>query len=64
MDRLALLAAGFAVIEAATPAEAIDIVSRTPCAVAHGVVQVWPLQELLVMAGESARSSTRKRTLR
>ncbi|MET8355329.1 MULTISPECIES: YciI family protein [unclassified Micromonospora] len=37
--------AGFAIIEAATLAEAIDIVSRTPCAVAHGVVEVWPLQE-------------------
>ena len=34
--------AGFAVIEAANLAEAIDIVSRTPCAVAHGVVEVWP----------------------
>ena len=37
--------AGFAIIEAATLAEAIDIVSRTPCAVAHGVVEVWPLRE-------------------
>lgn len=37
--------AGFAVIEAATLAEAVQIVSRTPCAVAHGVVEVWPLQE-------------------
>jgi hypothetical protein len=37
--------AGFAIIEAATLAEAIEIVSRTPCAVAHGVVEVWPLQE-------------------
>ncbi|MBO3750085.1 hypothetical protein J5X84_28725 [Streptosporangiaceae bacterium NEAU-GS5] len=37
--------AGFAVIEAATLEEAIDIVSRTPCAVAHGVVDVWPLQD-------------------
>jgi len=37
--------AGFAVIEAATLAEAAEIVSRTPCAVAHGVVEVWPLQE-------------------
>ena len=35
--------AGFAIIEAATLAEAIEIVSRTPCAVAHGVVEVWPL---------------------
>ncbi|SBT40525.1 YciI family protein [Micromonospora auratinigra] len=41
----ALPVAGFAVIEAATLAEAIDIASRTPCAVAHGVVEVWPLQE-------------------
>jgi hypothetical protein len=40
----ALPLAGFAIIEAATLAEAIDIVSRTPCAVAHGVVEVWPLQ--------------------
>ena len=37
--------AGFAVIEAADLAEAIDIVSRTPCAVAHGVVEVWPLEQ-------------------
>jgi hypothetical protein len=40
----ALPVAGFAIIEAATLAEAIEIVSRTPCAVAHGVVEVWPLQ--------------------
>jgi hypothetical protein len=38
--------AGFAVIEAATFAEAIELVSGTPCAVAHGVVEVWPLQDL------------------
>ena len=37
--------AGFAVIEAETLAEAVEIVSRTPCAVAHGVVEVWPLEE-------------------
>ena len=41
--RSALPVAGFAVIEAATMAEAVEIVSRTPCAVAHGVVEVWPL---------------------
>jgi hypothetical protein len=35
--------AGFAVIEAATLEEAVDLVSGTPCAVAHGVVEVWPL---------------------
>jgi hypothetical protein len=37
--------AGFGVIEAADLAEAIKLVSQTPCAVAHGVVEVWPLQE-------------------
>lgn len=37
--------AGFAVIEAASLAEAIEMVSRSPCAVAHGVVEVWPLLE-------------------
>ncbi len=35
--------AGFAVIEAANLDEAIKLVSKTPCAVAHGVVEVWPL---------------------
>ena len=37
--------AGFAVIEAANLAEAVTMVSKTPCAVAHGVVEVWPLEE-------------------
>ena len=37
--------AGFALIEAATLAEAIEAVSKSPCAVAHGVVEVWPLLE-------------------
>ena len=37
--------AGFALIEAADLAEAIQLVSQTPCAVAHGVVEIWPLQE-------------------
>ncbi len=41
----ALPVAGFALIEAASVEEAIEIVSRTPCAVAHGVVEVWPLEE-------------------
>jgi hypothetical protein len=36
--------AGFAVIEAADMQEAIQTVSATPCAVAHGVVEVWPLE--------------------
>lgn len=40
-----LAVAGFAIIEAGSLAEAVEMVSRTPCAVAHGVVEVWPLQE-------------------
>jgi hypothetical protein len=38
--------AGFAVIEAADLTEAIRMVSQTPCAVAYGVVEVWPLEQL------------------
>lgn len=37
--------AGFALIEAASLAEAIEIASQTPCAVAYGVVEVWPLEQ-------------------
>ena len=43
----ALPIAGFAVIEAADLAAAIEKVSHVPCAVAHGVVEVWPLKEPL-----------------
>ena len=43
----ALPVAGFAVIEAALISEeAIRLVSETPCAVAHGVVEVWPLDDI------------------
>ena len=41
----ALPVAGFAIFEAETLNEAIEMASRTPCAVAQGVVEVWPLQE-------------------
>jgi hypothetical protein len=41
----ALPVAGFALIEAADLAEAVEMVSGTPCAVAHGVVEVWPLDQ-------------------
>ncbi|MGW5673284.1 YciI family protein [Micromonospora sp. NPDC003776] len=41
----ALPVAGFAIIEAETLEEAIQIASRAPCAVAQGVVEVWPLRE-------------------
>jgi hypothetical protein len=37
--------ARFAVIEAASVEEAVEMVSRTPCSVAHGVVEVWPLEQ-------------------
>lgn len=43
--RSSLPVAGFAVLEAATIDEAVELVANTPCAVAHGVVEVWPLQE-------------------
>lgn len=36
--------AGFAIMEADDLASAIALVSRTPCAVAFGVVEVWPLE--------------------
>ena len=35
--------AGFGLIEAADMEEAITLVAGTPCAVAQGVVEVWPL---------------------
>jgi hypothetical protein len=37
--------AGFAIIEAASLEEAVNMVSQAPCAVAHGVVEVWPLEQ-------------------
>ncbi|EYD73954.1 hypothetical protein Rumeso_04551 [Rubellimicrobium mesophilum DSM 19309] len=41
----ALPLAGFGIIEAATLEEAIEIASKSPCAVAHGVIEVWPLDD-------------------
>jgi hypothetical protein len=35
--------AGFSVIEAADLDEAVALVAASPCAVAQGVVEVWPL---------------------
>ena len=37
--------AGFAVIEAANLQEAVQMVSQTPCAVAHDVMEMWPIVE-------------------
>lgn len=42
----ALPIAGFALLEAADLQEAIALVSKTPCAIAYGVVEVWPLEEM------------------
>ncbi len=41
--RSGLPIAGFAVLEAEDLDAAIERVSQTPCALAHGVVEVWPL---------------------
>ena len=35
--------AGFALLEADDLDHAVRLVADTPCAVAHGVVEVWPL---------------------
>jgi hypothetical protein len=35
--------AGFALIEADTLEDAVRLASQSPCAVAHGVIEVWPL---------------------
>ena len=36
--------AGFALIEADDVQQAIELASASPCAVAQGVIEVWPLQ--------------------
>ena len=41
----ALPVAGFGIIQAATLQEAVETASHTPCAVAHGVIEVWPLEQ-------------------
>ncbi len=35
--------AGFAIFEAGSMEEAVAMIANAPCAVAHGVVEVWPL---------------------
>jgi hypothetical protein len=37
--------AGFSMMEAEDINEAIAMASKSPCAVAHGVIEVWPLNE-------------------
>ncbi|MEY9586229.1 YciI family protein [Sinorhizobium fredii] len=37
--------AGFSIMEAKDINEAIELASKSPCAVAHGVIEIWPLKE-------------------
>jgi hypothetical protein len=41
----ALPVAGFSIMEAKDIDEAIALASKSPCAVAHGVIEIWPLKE-------------------
>jgi hypothetical protein len=36
---------GFSFIDAKDLDEVVDLVSKTPCAVAGGAIEVWPLTE-------------------
>ena len=36
--------AGFALVEAESVEEAARLISGSPCAVAQGIVEVWPLR--------------------
>jgi hypothetical protein len=46
--------AGFALLEAANLEDAVTRVAGTPCAVAHGVVEVWPLTNFEGGAGSQS----------
>ena len=41
--RASLTSHGFALIEADTIEDAVALVADSPCAIAHGLVEVWPL---------------------
>lgn len=43
--RSELPVAGFMVMEADDLDHAIALVADTPCAVAHGVIEIWPLED-------------------
>jgi hypothetical protein len=44
--------AGFSLIDAKDLDEVIELVSKTPCAVAGGAVEVWPLPDPTANRGE------------
>jgi hypothetical protein len=46
--------AGFALFEAETLEEAVKRVAGTPCAVAHGVVEVWPVLDAVEQRGATS----------
>jgi hypothetical protein len=52
--RADLPVAGFALLEAATIEDAVERVASTPCAIAQGVVEVWPLRRTLDPEGSSS----------
>lgn len=37
--------AGFSIMEARDMDEAIALAAKSPCAVAHGVIEIWPIRE-------------------
>lgn len=37
--------AGFSIMDAKDIDEAIALAAKSPCAVAHGVIEIWPLKE-------------------
>ena len=43
--------AGFALVDAATLEDAVERVAGTPCAVARGVVEVWPIVKAVEQDG-------------
>jgi len=49
--RSELPVAGFMLIEVNDLDHAIELVADTPCAVADGVVEVWPIEEMKTPAG-------------
>ena len=54
--------AGFALIEAADLSAAIEIAARSPCAVAQGVVEVWPLDAAPEAQAAAAQASAKQRS--
>lgn len=39
--------AGFSVLEAKSLDEAVALCAQTPCAIANGIVEIWPIERIL-----------------